>query len=358
MTTKEFLMRVLISRIYSGEYPPESRLPDRMVLRKELSCNMDSLQAAITRLVKLGHVGARGKHGTFVAASPPCLNKVAILFRNTPEEHASEFTNRLARNMVADHDPRYARFSNDLVFNLRQQTTSTPSDTDSFSLLRIGHYAGHVMPVEAFGAWAESIRALQPDRPWIGFSHLFEPGGPLSLPMHMLAFRWDLFLERAIAYLHERGRRQPVLIHYGNPGTRMATAWKLALQKAGLPVTDFCVIPSLPKAGYVLEFCFKLLSRQLEPKLDSCVISDESIVGQSLQAIQQTGMAIPRDMEVVAQATFPRAAVPESSMPAPMHHIGYSVSEAMEHAYHIIAAAQTKNPIPPGMTELALCESA
>lgn len=357
MTTVEQLMALLISRIYSGDFAAGSRLLDRSVLRRELSCNMDNLQAAISRLQKLGHVSARGKHGTFVAETPPCLFKLGILFPDSHAMHISTFIQRISEDF--DFQPlaaaAFSRFSNSSLFGLRQELKNqAKQDSEALNLIKIGHFAGHVLPFEAFSSWSLSIRALQDDRPWIGFAHTFDAELPAIKDMHVICFNWGRFLGRAIEHLLKAGRKRPALIHSGRLDSRMADTWRTLLRASGLPVTEMSVVPAVASMGHILEYCFTLSGAKMNTMMDSCVISDESLVPQTLLVLQKMGLAVPRDVTIVAQNTFP---LPRKQHPAHMHLMGYSVDEAMLAACRIAKSGQPGRHAAPRPIELALNES-
>src|SRR5262249_32016033 len=66
--------------IVAGRLRPGSRLPTRRDLIRRFGRSALTVQQALDRLAAEGFVTARGRHGTFVADTPPHLRNIALVF--------------------------------------------------------------------------------------------------------------------------------------------------------------------------------------------------------------------------------------------------------------------------------------
>ncbi len=74
----------LRSAIARGKLKPGDRLPVRTELESQLKASRMTVQKALDELIRDGFVISKGKLGTFVSDTPPCLNHYGLVLPHSP----------------------------------------------------------------------------------------------------------------------------------------------------------------------------------------------------------------------------------------------------------------------------------
>ena len=83
---------------------------------------------------------------------------------------------------------------------------------------------------------------------------------------------------------------------------------------------------ALPIAETARNAMHLLLHRGQAERPDALIILDDNLVEHATAGIQDAGLSVPNDIEVVAHCNFPWLAASR----VPVHHLGYDVRQVLE----------------------------
>jgi len=302
---QESIMAHLRERIILGTLPPGTRLPTRVALAEQFDTTVVTVQRALTRLSSDGFVIASGSRGTFVSKNPPHLFHYALVFATHPIDPFP--WGHLWQGLVNEA----------MAINrtgLRKITcyydVDGHSDSEDYQKLlrdvQHGRLAGLI-----FSAGPNPV-----------ISHpLFEQ---LAVPRIVFSSGdtvptiWpDLpgFLDRAVEYLAQRGRRAPAVLLMSGRNSHDWQCDRLlaAIQKHGMRHQphwfQFVDVHDREAPQRVVQAIMH--RNQTEPP-DSLIITDDTMLETATVGLAALGLRTP-EIEVVAHSNFPwlgTAAVP------------------------------------------------
>jgi DNA-binding LacI/PurR family transcriptional regulator len=276
------------------------------------------VQKALDLLINEGIVRARGCLGTFVSDVLPATQLYALTFPASNGELNSHFY----RTIQSEAAKRAVHRVFEIFYGIDVHVNE-PDYRHLEEKVRAHAVAGII-----FGAFPRSLGnspiVREPSVP-----RVLIQGGRASQSVPSVYPDTDSFLPRAFNYLAGCGRKRVAVVSLvgtwgGPPGV---VELQVLAEQAGLEmrpewlqgVSTF----ALPWGEQVGRLLFSL-NRAQRP--DALVIADDNLVPAVTTGVQATGIKVPRDLVVVAQANFPSPT--PSAVPA--IRLGYDVGRLLD----------------------------
>lgn len=329
-------------QILSGAWPPGTRLPARAALIEQYQTTPVTVQRAMTRLMDLSFTCVDGNRGTFVAAAPPCLANIGLVFPGPDMDqpyHASLFL-----SMV--QDTRSGRLA-PWRFTEYHALTSHVDEPDYQRLahdLREGCLAGLIFATSPHELsrtplWSQ-LRAAAGSVPQVAV--MTTPSFP-GLPA--IAFGSEHYLATALDWLAARGCRRLAVLNVSHvPDAKMQ--WEAELPAAAasrglsLPPERQQAVHSTiaPRARQLAHL---LVSGPPDTRPDALLILDDTLVEAATLGVLDAGRTAPGDLAIVAHANFPY--VPAAAVP--VASLGWSTERVLDTCLAALAAQRCGQPV-------------
>jgi len=285
-----------------GEWEPGKRVPLRNDLILKYGASATTVQQAVDQLVADGLLDVRGPAGTFVANPPPYLTNIALVFPS----RRNDFNWRYFYDSLASAAAFQQRELHKKIIIYCCPTDSAVTDDlerlrDDMLNLRLGGLIYSITGVQQdLMKWRSKF-----DTPLvaIGLKHR------LPLDQSVVALSYDSFFSRAIEFLAQRGRRRIALIlHPGlyfqmeegfidreaaRHGVEIRTMWR-QLVGAGTPVC-------------ARGITHLLMNGPPADRPDGLIVSDDNMAGHALLGIQDSGIRLGADVDVILHTNLPSA---------------------------------------------------
>lgn len=290
-----------------GGLRPGARLPRREELLRRYAASATTIQQAINLLVADGLVEARGRAGTFVAARPPHLTDIGLVF---PARRDNPYTWRHFYDVLAasaalwrgDQPRRFLPYCCPPAEPVGGDWQRLRDDIQHLRLSGVIHATSLVEPDLA--KWQEQFHTpsvvLAP-------SHV-QPGTQAAVLLS-----YDSFFSRAIEFLAQRGRRRAAVVL--NPELyfhveqqhidREAARWGVEIR----PMWRQFVGLGVPVAARSVTHL--LLGGPAEDRPEGLIVADDNLVSQSIQGVHDAGVRPGAALDVVVHANFPDASPAE-----------------------------------------------
>lgn len=302
-TASEQIAGRIREKIVHGVWAPGSRLPKRAVLIRELDSSAVAIQEAMDQLVAEGFIEVAARRlGTRVAPYPPHLSRYRLIFPFGPKDWG-QFWHALEAAAVARTTP--AR-----EFTCFYGLGGHRSIADFQAVVnevRTRSVAGLIFASSA----DELVGTPLLDAPGVPRVAITDRGYLRGIPKAGV----DLghFIHRAVALLAAQGRRRLALLS-ASRAPQMIGLFQSALAAYGLESpshwAQFASMRNPITARHVMELLFH--AGQLQ-RPDGLIVTDDNLLTSATEGIAATGIAVPRELEVVALTNFPNllpAAVP------------------------------------------------
>lgn len=306
------------------------RLPIRTELQRRFGASCITIQRVIDRFVFEGLLETRGSQGTFVAARPPHLHRIALIFPFGPQADG--------------HWKGYYRALHNAAEELRREGHD----------LQIILAEEHRHPTAAFASVQEACRDgliaglifASPPEVWAGMPIADAPIARVGLsytqrsdvarvhPDH------DSFIQRAALILAARGCRRPALI--ANVETTQTPVvverWLRYFADAGIPLRPQWLLGcplEWPRsaAGMARLLCAPWACE----RPDGLLVADDAFEEPVLAGLMSEGVRVGTDMRVVCLANFPLA----SGAALPVIRLGFDIAALLRHALARIQILRT-----------------
>ena len=294
---------------------PGCRLPTRAALERRFDTTPVTIQKVFDQLAGEGFVAAHGCHGTFVSKRPPHLCRYGLVFpyQDRPERPWSHFWTALAMEATA----LSTRNGHDMSFFYGNETHL---DLDAYRQLErdvLAHrLAGLIFASKPFYLTGSPVL----DAPGVPRVALMPE--PDILGVAAVALQ-PVFFERAIEQLLSLGHRQIAVI-------TVPAQWSAAMdsiQRHGLDVPPYWVQAMSPESPGAARSVVQLLMAGCPGRRpDGLIISDDNLVPLATAGLLEAGVAVPRDLRVVAHCNFPHPT--PSAVPAA--RLGYDVAAILQ----------------------------
>lgn len=287
-------------RIAAGAFPPGKRIPTRRDLANELGISSVTLQRAFHRLAEQGFLDIRGKQGTFVVPHPPHQGRVALVFGDEVGHGGwNRFWSNMLREGSAWSDGQGRRFEAYLIQG---------GDMRSAEHQRL---CRDVQDGGLSGMFFVST-------PW------FLTGSPvLSSPLPRASISLPSDIGTAYGSILVLVRDKSALVrHFLKSGRRRLAAicsrataddWRsyaVEAQSAGLETKRewWLGLPVDPAwADCARTVTHLLFTAPPASRPDALLIDDDNLVPHATAGLQDAGIRVPDDVEVLAYANLPQA---------------------------------------------------
>jgi DNA-binding LacI/PurR family transcriptional regulator len=319
--------------IAGAEFAPGSRLPAHRELARRLDAHVFVVQLALQELAEEGFVELRGRDGTYVAQTPPHLRRFALAFA------------------VPWDAPGFVRFWTVLAGEARRMKAEGEADFVLYSCVNRAHteaedYRRLLDDVQKHRL--AGILFASPPHVVEGTAILKQSGIPrLAIGSHdghahVTALKMendDVFFQRAVTWLRERDRRR--LAWLGVPGSRWAEIPALAhaLGMESRPPWVHVGIQGYPQP---VANTMRLLAQLPAAERPDClVITDDNLVEPACRGLRESGLRVPRDVEIVAHCNFP---APADS--PPVQWLGYDIRNLLRKTVEVMRGWRNGTPPP------------
>jgi DNA-binding LacI/PurR family transcriptional regulator len=326
--------RRLADWIVEGRWKPGEQLPTHVELLEELGVSRSTLQSALGILKEEGFVRTRRRSGSFVAEHPPHLYRYALAFPNSRQRSMRNAFHRRLAEVATRLDRSGTR-------QIRTFYEINPHG-DSPHYRRLSHGADH-------HRIAGVVLVMEPDE--VRRTPLVEEaevpvvviGKPTEVPnVLFVALDTDHYLEKALTYLAERGRRRIALLTHAGLADEVEN-FEQCVEERGMTTHRWWMqITGLDAASYVANTAHLLMKCDEPARPDGLLIRDDNLVDSAIVGLSAAGMRIGRDLDVVAHANFP---VQNESL-APVQRIGYDARQIIRRALELIEDANAGKDVP------------
>jgi len=333
------LIERIRSRIVCGELAPGSRLPSHLKMVQDLGACKRTIQEALSELKRDGFIETHPSSGTFIADNPPHLSRYALVLSPDPTELNAPFETALLRELSAiekEHDCRFACYHN----------VTAHSDTIEYQELlwdiRAHRVAGLLFRDDL-------IRTDLSDAPfWTtpGVPRVVlcaDPSQPAGYA-GVAAIGTDdhAFIERAIGYLHDRGRTRLALLS-GTELTHADTAdFAARAERHGMAVNPHWLHYGL-SSGQARKVTELLMWLPADKRPDGIILVNEFLVEPVATGILASGMQMGRDLDVVAYSNMPCIGSPA----VPIRRLGVDMRQRLRIALDLLDRQKRGESMPP-----------
>lgn len=313
------LAQALRVHIVTQGIPPDSRLPTRQELTRQLGGSSATLQRAINELIEEGFLVTRGRAGTFVSKRLPHQCRVGLLFPPMPPgtSELSRFWETLKQQTeLLDPDgPIQMQVYHDV--EPREDNAGYQRLLEDLNAHRLGGVMTMCMPSHALD---DALAQAEAD---VARVALMGPGNH-GIPHVTL----EPYHERVVQEAVRRGRRSMALIYPVTDRRRgqaeTIAQWRAAGDAAGIETRSYWMFPVHPGAPVSARHAAELLLRS-SPRPDVIAILDDHLVEEATRGVHSAGVRVPDDVLVFAHSNFPDR--PASCVP--VQRIGYDISELL-----------------------------
>jgi len=332
----------LRSAVVEGRLSPGDRLPTRPQLEQHYGVATQTVQRAMSRLIRDGFIVARGKLGTFVAQRPPHLHRYGLVIGGDPTFPpafaTAKFQTFLYREAVQSHQ------SGEQTITPYIRVTGGPDSEDLRRLIddaRARRLAGLVFDMPTFLTGNSPLADLLeiPNLPSVAIT---------AHPHHPNLTGIDLPQERAIDlaldYLKSRKHHDVAILSTGfdtQSASQSASHFEQAVADRGMRTRKYWMQGVWPQAARSARNCMHLLM-EAKQRPDALIITDDSLVEHATAGLVDAGVSIPRELEVVAHANFPY--VTPSQVPA--KRVGFDVREVLRTCLDVIDRRNRNEEVP------------
>ncbi len=325
----------LRERIVAGEFPPGSRLPTRSALEAYFGTTKVTVQRAFDDLTEDGFITVQGKQGTFVARTPPHLNRYALVLSSIPDTTA---ITGLSSVLLEESRQVAARTGRHFpLFHSFNETFDPPDQRRLMSEVRCHQLAGVIYAYNPGDCAATQLMQAQ-GVPVVAITH---STSPLYFPA--VSIDYTAFFERALDDLSARGMRRIAVLAPSSLSTFGAEQFRQSCLQRGLGTEPYWWLPlsiSLPSAART--FIHLLMNSRQNSRPDALIIADDHLVEDSLAGMNDAGIDTAR-FPIVAHTNFPRAG---RTPHANVRLLGFRVAEVLGACLRLIDLSRAGEIVP------------
>jgi DNA-binding LacI/PurR family transcriptional regulator len=333
------IVRKVRHEIVTGEYPPGSRLPTSRELAHRFRASSVTINQVLAVLSRDGFIRTRGRHGTFVTATPPHLTVYGMVCF-----HGADVNNNFFRALNREAERYRSRESRRISVYLG---LGWQKELETYNRL--------VSDVE--NERLAGLLFTSPPFSWIGTPIVEDRGLPRVCIMDdvpvfpelpKLANDNQKLLERAADYFVERNRRRIAVV--ATPFFRQAwsNVFVELLAQRGLtthPHWIQLVHGDAPECAVGQVQLLLHAGQQERP--DGLLVFDDNLLAHVAEGVQAAGVRVPDEVDVLSHANFPLV-VPT---PFPVTLLGYDVREIVGRGFQIIDTIR-RGEAPPMVTRI------
>lgn len=330
LTPGQFVLRDLRRQILTGELKPGDRFPTRVQLRDHYRTTLATLDRVFAQLLDDKIVFTSGRHGSFVALAPPFLKEYRIVY---------PYCDRPDRPW-----PHFWRALDEEAKKLKGQGLIITPAYGNETHLDEASYRDLLDAVESYRVGG-LIFATPPS--YMSESPVCRiPGIPrVALMEHVWAPQWKavnlepVFLQRAMGYLRDCGRRRMAVVVVGAMHEYAVAALREYSPESPLYWVQTANGEFPASARSVVNL---LMAGSSAGKPDSLVIFDDNLVPDATAGLLDAGVRVPDEVLVVGHANFPYL----TPSAVPLRRFGYDVPEIMQKALTLLTVHERKSELP------------
>lgn len=349
---QEVIVSTLRERIVRGTLAPGAALTSRL-LQAEFATGAAIVQAAVHTLVSDGFLVTRDRASTCVSLTPPHLCTYGVVFHGpSPLAYPPNgaFDSVLAHACAAlQQDGKR--------LNLYFGVTGHADDADYQRLLAdvAAQRVAGVLFSNMYHGFAVSLIPQQVPSVILSLEHSAQHFAHITLDHHS-------FFAQALDYLAARGRKRIAIVRMLDGDDPLMAEWGHMVRARGMVTYPYwvfastgiphnmlaprrCPIPHIATATY-------LLLNSAGERPDGLVVQDDVFLDAVIDGIQQSGLQIGRDIELVSHCNYPLSQ-PDA---VPVKRVGYSTSEVLAQAMRLIDIQRAGAPVPGPVVIPALCD--
>jgi DNA-binding LacI/PurR family transcriptional regulator len=341
---QETIARELRRQIVTGVYRPGSRIPTRVELEAQFNASTITVQRALDELATARFIEARGTLGTFVSERPPHLYNYGLVLP-------------MATATTKSHSKFWAALTS-LAHELNGKNDRT------ISVLYGGR--GH-LESEDFRRTLLAIRGHQvagliyASLPVHGGQYLFTDTGVPEVcvgfetrsPMAAVSLDHPGWLERALRYFVERGRRRVGLFYLPTDTDahyRTFLAWSARM---GLETRSYWNQPCGEEFNSARAHAELLARLPADDRPDALIIRDDNLEEPVLAGLLAGGAKVGTDILVLSHANFP---TPYPKLAA-VERLGFDVRRVLIEGMRLIDQARSGQEMEKRVLIPAIFES-
>ena len=319
--------------IVKGELAPGDMLPKRTELEQKFAASPLTIQRAVDHLRREGFVHVRPRHGTFVTENPPHLFQYALIFASAPQSDGkwSRFYRALADQATAFSQRPPRRVNN--FYGIEPHP-----DNENYRLLlammRAHRFAGLIFasPPSVF---AQSPLVTEHGVPRVAFN-----SGSLT-GISTVEIDHASFIDQGLDHLHKLGRRRLAVL--SNPrDAAFHEQVRAAASARGMTLRPYWQQTVHLDAAVAAVNCVHLLMHPGQAERpDALLVADDNLVEYATAGLLAAGIAVPRELEVVAHCNFPW---PAPSV-LPFMRLGYNITSILDTCIEAINEQRTTGKI-------------
>jgi len=300
----QVVLAELKRRIIQNKFASGSRLPTCRQLAKEFCASPMTAQRVLNRLVSDGFLMAHGRRGKHVHDLPPHLFRYGIVFSSDP-----------SGGELGYWPPAWKALNDEALrvehVDLRRQVVSyynITGHTDTKDYRRLirdvneSRLAGLMLvaPVR-LPALFETPEFKEKDVPRVVMFGDSPNARALSIPVSF----WQ-FLGRALDYLASQGHKRVALFDVPDSPLIDVNRVLAELAKRGMTTHPYWLLPVDHRTGHSARPVVQLLmSGRKEDRPDALIIANAFLVEHVTAGLVDTGLRVPRELEVVAGGNYP-----------------------------------------------------
>ena len=337
------IVEYLRSRIIAGEFPPGLQLPSVNQLEAKFHASDTTVQRALGHLRKSGYINTKPREGTYVSETPPHLCHFGLVYQYHPRSHRwSQFFKAWEAEAAMLTESAYEPGSVKRQFSpyYNAEGPASVEEQQAFqAAVESQQYAGLIFTGPPYNLMNTPILAAR-NLPRVAVMRWRLPDTTV------LRLSFESFFEKAIGYLAGRGRRRIAFIFGCLAGQDSSYACAMlapALAAHNIECRRFWVQGVSVEAFSWARHCTELLmhcSRADRP--DGLVITDDNLVPYATEALEDAGVDVPGELEVVAHCNLDHL----TSSAVPAARLGYDVRWMLHTAVDVIDRKRRGEQVP------------
>jgi DNA-binding LacI/PurR family transcriptional regulator len=327
---REQIEAELRAKLARGQFPPGGPLPSRNALVQQYGTSKETVQLIMRALEADGFIVSRGRAGTIVNPDPPFRKRYALLFPHKPGDPMhwtlfSEGIRQQAETFGAGDDGVIAPYY-DMELGVSADYRRLVEDITHYRLAGLIYsvlYAPHeLLPLARTHGLPAVALASDAQYGFMGGAH-----GESELATHVV-FSHRSFFRAALGRLVAAGRRRPALLMTPGMMPFMETNVLREAARLGLDVRPHRV-QYAPAEQPVMarNIVHAIMLRENAGAPDALVVADDNLLPHALLGLQDAGVRIGEDADVIAHANFP---LPTAELNSPVVRIGFDLRAALE----------------------------
>jgi GntR family transcriptional regulator len=333
---REEIEAELRAKIVHGAFPGGSRLPSRKALVAHYGTSNTAVQAVMRALEADGFIVSRDRAGTVVNPDPPFRKRYALLFSFNPSDAMSWtlYAERLRQQAAAlgadagcSVDPYYG-IESGAATDYRRLV----EDITHYRLAGVIYTTLRAPPelLELAKGHGTPAVALSSDALYgfFGANH-----GPSDL-VASAVFSYRSFFRAALSRLVEAGRRRPALLLPPGMMRSMEATVRREIARLGLDLPPYHIqyAPTGGGAAAARNIVHVTMRRDAPGAPDALVVADDNLLPDALLGLQDAGVRVGEDADVIAHANFPLS---REELDGPVVRIGFDLRAALEQSVQL-----------------------